>query len=427
MNKSKKLYKIPILGFLTIIIIGAVLLELPICKQKPIPFLDALFVSTSGTCITGFTPVVISEQFTFIGQLVLLTLIELGALGFMTVIVTIATLAQKKVTVSDAMLFENGDFQAGFKQRARNIVRFTLVIEAIGAILLSFRFIPIYGVAKGVWYSIFHSIAAFCNSGFDILGRASFSGFANDYYVNFVVMALIILGGIGFLVLEDLINAWKKKSIKHLRLQSKIVLVTTAALITIPTIIIKITEPSLNLIQSMFITVNLRTAGFYSTNMANLTQGTKLLSILLMFIGGAPGSTSGGIRIITFAVLILAMLSTLKNRKEVVVFYRKISGAYIMKAITITGLSMFVILIAVITIALTSNLGLEGIIFNCVSAYSTVGLGLISTSVLNSIGKIAIMLLMFIGRVGPMVAFRLFFDTNDEDEDVEHVDGELIL
>ena len=427
MNKSKKLYKIPILGFLTIIIIGAVLLELPICKQKPIPFLDALFVSTSGTCITGFTPVVISEQFTFIGQLVLLTLIELGALGFMTVIVTIATLAQKKVTVSDAMLFENGDFQAGFKQRARNIVRFTLVIEAIGAILLSFRFVPIFGLAKGIWYSIFHSIAAFCNSGFDILGRASFSGFANDYYVNFVVMALIILGGIGFLVLEDLINAWKKKSIKHLRLQSKIVLVTTAALITIPTIIIKITEPSLNLIQSMFITVNLRTAGFYSTNMANLTQGTKLLSILLMFIGGAPGSTSGGIRIITFAVLILAMLSTLKNRKEVVVFYRKISGAYIMKAITITGLSMFVILIAVITIALTSNLGLEGIIFNCVSAYSTVGLGLISTSVLNSIGKIAIMLLMFIGRVGPMVAFRLFFDTNDEDEDVEHVDGELIL
>ena len=427
MNKSKKLYKIPILGFLSIIIIGAVLLELPICKQKPIPFLDALFVSTSGTCITGFTPVVISEQFTFIGQLVLLTLIELGALGFMTVIVTIATLAQKKVTVSDAMLFENGDFQAGFKQRARNIVRFTLVIEAIGAILLSFRFVPIFGLAKGIWYSIFHSIAAFCNSGFDILGRASFSGFANDYYVNFVVMALIILGGIGFLVLEDLINAWKKKSIKHLRLQSKIVLVTTAALITIPTIIIKITEPSLNLIQSMFITVNLRTAGFYSTNMANLTQGTKLLSILLMFIGGAPGSTSGGIRIITFAVLILAMLSTLKNRKEVVVFYRKISGAYIMKAITITGLSMFVILIAVITIALTSNLGLEGIIFNCVSAYSTVGLGLISTSVLNSIGKIAIMLLMFVGRVGPMVAFRLFFDTNDEDEDVEHVDGELIL
>jgi len=427
MNKSKKLYKIPILGFLSIIIIGAILLELPICKQKPIPFLDALFVSTSGTCITGFTPVVIAEQFTFIGQFVLLALIELGALGFMTVIVTIATLAQKKVTVSDAMLFENGDFQAGFKQRARNIVRFTLVIEAIGAILLSFRFVPIFGLAKGIWYSIFHSIAAFCNSGFDILGRASFSGFANDYYVNFVVMALIVLGGIGFLVLEDLINAWKKKSIKHLRLQSKIVLVATAALIIIPTIIIKISEPNLNLIQSMFITVNLRTAGFYSTNMANLTQGTKLLSILLMFIGGAPGSTSGGIRIITFAVLILAMLSTLKNRKEVVVFYRKISGAYIMKAITITGLSMFVILIAVITIALTSNLGLEGIIFNCVSAYSTVGLGLISTSVLNSIGKIAIMLLMFVGRVGPMVAFRLFFDTNDETEDVEHVDGELIL
>ena len=285
----------------------------------------------------------------------------------------------------------------------------------------------IYGFLKGLWYGIFHSISAFCNAGFDIIGENSFADFTNDYYINFILIILIILGGIGFLVIEDLLKVWRNKSIRSLNLQSKIVLITTGILLITSISLIKILEPNLSILQCIFTAVTLRTAGFSTINMASCTHATKMIGIILMFIGGAPGSTSGGIRIIVFSVLILSIVSTLKNRKEVVVFYRKINERTIMKSITITGVSLLAIFASVVIMTFFNDIGLENIIFHCVGAFSDTGLGIISSSVLNNIGKLTIMFLMFIGRVGPFTAFKVFFDTSTTQENIKYVDGELLL
>lgn len=428
MDKSReKLYSVPFIGFILIILIGAMILKTPICNQKEISFMDSLFVSTSSVCITGYTPVVLSEQFNWLGQLVLLILVELGALGFMTVIIFIASVTQKRMNFSDVMLLEDGELNAGFKEKAKRIIKYTFIIQSIGAILLSLRFVPIYGLARGMWYSIFHSITAFCNSGFDIIGANSFQPFTDDVYINFIIMTLIVLGGIGFLVLEDLVNAYKNKTLKKLRFQSKIVLITTGILLLFSVIYIKIMDPELTILQCMFTAVTLRTAGFSTIDMGKCSQATKMIGTILMFIGGAPGSTAGGIRVVVFAVLMLSIISSLRNRKQVVAFYRTINENTIMKAITITGWGFLSVLVGVIIMSFLNDFGLQNIIFHCVGAFSDTGLGLVPTSLLNSIGKIVIMCLMFIGRLGPIVAFRIFFNTTKENENIKYVDGQIML
>lgn len=428
MSKSqKKLYKVPLIGFILLIIIGAVTLMLPICNNKEISFIDSLFISTSGICITGYTPLVLSEQFTWFGQLILLILVEIGALGFMTYIVFFSAITKRKLNISEVMLLEDGEINVGFKEKTKNIIKYTFTIELIGATLISFRFIPIYGFKKGVWYSLFHAVTAFCNSGFDIIGESSFEPFTNDIAVNIVIIILIILGGIGFLVLNDLKKVIKNRTIKKLEFQSKIVLITTAVLLISSITIIKIMEPNLTLLQAMFTAVTLRTAGFSTINMAQCSEATKMIGVILMFIGGAPGSTSGGIRVVTLAVLVLSTISTLRNRKEVIVFSKRINQNTIMKAITIAVWSLLAVFVGIIIMTFFNNIGLKNIIFHCVGAFSDTGLGLVPTSLLNNIGKITIIILMFIGRVGPIVAFRVFFDTGREEKNIKYVDGDLIL
>ena len=425
MNKKKILYKVPILGFLLIISLGTFILELPICNNKELPFIDALFVSTSGVCITGYTTVVLSEQFTFIGQIFLLFLVQIGALGFMTFIIFTQTVIKRKISFSETLLLEDGDLNSNFKEKTKMVIKYTFFIETIGSIFLSFRFIKIYGLGKGIWNSVFHSVTAFCNSGFDIIGKNSFEPFTNDIYINIILMSLIILGGIGFLVLDNILDIIKKRNTKKLSFQSKIVLLTTFFLLMGSVIYIKLMEPKLTLLQSMFTAVTLRTAGFSTINMANCNQATKMLGVILMFIGGAPGSTAGGIRVVTFAVLILAMISTIKNRQNVIIFFRKINEKCIMKAITITGWSFFAVFVGVIIMSFFNNLGLENIIFHCVGAFSDTGLGIIPSNLLNIVGKVTIMALMFIGRIGPIVAFRVFFDTEEKMQNIKFPDGEL--
>jgi len=241
------------------------------------------------------------------------------------------------------------------------------------------------------------------------------------------MMFLIILGGIGFLVLEDLTKALKLKTLKKLKFQSKIVLSATGIILVVSVLLFKALEPDITWLQAMFSSVTLRTAGFYTINFAECNQATKMISIILMFIGGAPGSTAGGIRVVTFSVLMLSIIATLKNRRKVVVFYRRIPENTIMKAITITGLSLFVVFVGTINISFFNDVGLENIIFHCVGSYSNTGLGIIDSSMLNFIGKVTIIILMFIGRVGPLVAFRVFFDTKEINNSVKYINGELIL
>ncbi len=432
MLKKKRIYIVPILGFSLAILIGAILLSLPACNNSPISFIDSLFVATSGICVDGFSTVVISEQFNYLGKIVLLILNEIGALGFMSLIVFILTLNNKKVKIADIILAGdsiNDDMYAHIKERVKHIFYYTFTIEIIGAILLAIGFIPIYGFKEGIWYGIFHSVTAFCNAGFDIIGRNSLEYLKDDVYMNIVFMALIILGGIGFFVLEDLFACLKNKTIKKLQFHSKLVLSTTILVLFVSVLLIKLMEPSLTLLQACFTSVTLRTAGFSTVNMAECSQATRIIAVILMFIGGAPGSTSGGIRIVVFAILILTIAGTLRNKKETVIFYREINQNMLRKAVTITGLSMFVILVAVILMIYFDDIGLENIIFHCVSAFSATGLGIMDLSILNVFGKIILMAIMFIGRVGPITAVSLFIvdkkQTNNGN--IKFVEGKLML
>ena len=428
MLRKKRIYLVPILIFLIIIILGAIILNLPICNNKPISFLDSLFMSASGICVNGFSTVNISEQFTLFGQIILAILTEIGALGFMSIVMFILSLRNRKVDLFKTMLAGdsiNENIYANVKQRSKNICKYTFIIEFIGALLLSLRFIPMFGLEKGIWYSIFHSITAFCNAGFDLFGTTSLNIFQNDVYINIIFMALIILGGIGFFVIEDILI--HKKRIKKIQFQSKIVLSSTAFLLILSMFLIKIMEPNFTILNSAFTAVTLRTAGFSTVNIANCNLVTKLLFIVLMFIGGAPGSTSGGIRIVVFVILILTTSATLRNKRDIIVFNKKINNSYIRKSVTIVVLSLVLIFVSIIAFMYLDNIGPLNIVFHCFSTFSAVGFGLVNASVLNAYGKIITIILMFIGRVGPISAISLFLIDRKTSENIIYPDGNLIL
>lgn len=428
MLRKKRIYLIPILVFSIIIIIGAMILQLPISNNKPISFLDSLFMAGSGVCVNGFSVVDVSKQFTFFGQITLLILTEIGALGFMSIVMLVLSLRNRKSDLLKTMLAGDGideKLSANVKQRSKNICIHTFIIEFIGAILLSIRFIPMFGIKKGIWYSIFHAVMAFCNTGFDLFGTTSLSMFENDIYVNMVFMILIILGGIGFFVIEDILI--HKKELKRIQFQSKLVLSSTAILLMVSIILIKIIEPTFSILNSIFTGVTLRTAGFYTVNLAKCNDVTKLFCILLMFIGGAPGSTSGGIRIVVFAILILTTSATLRNKRNIIIFNKKINQSYIRKSVTIIILSLAVVILAIIAFIYLNNVGTLNIIFYCFSMFSEVGIGLLDPVVLNIYGKIISIILMFVGRVGPITAISLLLVDKKNKENIVYPDGNLIL
>ena len=428
MLRKKRIYLIPILVFSIIIIIGAMILQLPISNNKPISFLDSLFMAGSGVCVNGFSVVDVSKQFTFFGQITLLILTEIGALGFMSIVMLVLSLRNRKSDLLKTMLAGDGideKLSANVKQRSKNICIHTFIIEFIGAILLSIRFIPMFGIKKGIWYSIFHAVMAFCNTGFDLFGTTSLSMFENDIYVNMVFMILIILGGIGFFVIEDILI--HKKELKRIQFQSKLVLSSTAILLMVSIILIKIIEPTFSILNSIFTGVTLRTAGFYTVNLAKCNDVTKLFCILLMFIGGAPGSTSGGIRIVVFAILILTTSATLKNKRNIVIFNKKVNQSYIRKSVTITVLSLAIIILGIIGFLYLNNVGTLNIVFYCFSMFSAVGIGLLDPIVLNIFGKIISIILMFVGRVGPITAISLLLVDKKSSENIIYPDGNLIL
>lgn len=430
MLKNKRIYLVPIVGFAIIIMIGGILLSLPISNNKQIEFIDALFTSASGVCVTGSSTVNIVEQFNIIGQIILAILMQIGALGFMIFIVFVSVLTNKKISLSETMIISesiNNNDYTKMKEKSLEILRYTFMIELIGAIFLSFKFVPMLGWAKGIWYSIFHAIAAFCNDGFDLFGNTSLVIFKDDVFVNIVLILLMFLGGIGFFVIEDIINCIKKKNLKKLKFHSKIVLSATMIVTVISTILIYLLEPNMNIMQSLFATVTLRTTGLYTVSFSNFNEVTKMLAMLIMFIGGAPGSTSGGIRIVVFAILVLTTISTLKNKKDVVVFYKKIDEENIKKSVMILMLSLMIIFASVMLFVAFDNFGLLEILFHCISSFSTVGADLISLSELNIFGKILTMILIFIGRVGPVASIALLLVDKKEKGDIEYVKGNVIL
>ena len=415
--------KILVMGFLVMIFLGACVLktDISLVENKTINFLDAIFIATSAVCVTGLSTVVISETFSLFGKCVLLFLIQIGAIGFMTFVCLGFEILGKKLSLKSKMLFEESfDLVTDdIKKLVKRILIFVFGTEITGAVLLSFSFVPQYGKV-GIFYSLFHSISAFCNAGFDLFGSTSLLIYQTDWYVNVVLMILIVLGGIGYLVVFDILKKIKytiinKHSFKHIfrkfNLHTKIVLVTTFSLIIFGTLIILILE-SLNpntlankemnekLLISLFQSISARTAGFNTLNMSECLQSTNLLYIVLMFIGGSPASTAGGIKTVTFAILVLTVVSMLKKKKNISIYNRKIAEDNLRKAIVVFFLAISTIFITSLIFMTYEKCTFLESIFEIVSAFGTVGSTLGVTNRLTNIGKILLIILMFIGRLG---------------------------
>ncbi|MBF7097091.1 Trk family potassium uptake protein [Alkalibacter sp. M17DMB] len=382
--------------------------------------LTALFTATSAVCVTGLVVVDTGTYWSNFGQGVILFLIQIGGLGFMTMTTLIFLIAGKRITIKERILIKDSlssNTLEGVVRFVKYILAFTFLAELAGAIVLAFTFIPLYGGVKGVALSIFHSVSAFCNAGFDLVGGfRSLTPFVNNISLNLTVIILIILGGLGFSVVNDV---FKIKKFKRLNFHSKIVLSISAVLIITAFIIFGILESG-NLdtvkdlplhgkfLSTLFLAVTPRTAGFNTVDMASLTMGSLVFVIFLMFIGGSPGSTAGGVKTTTFGVLLYTLISVLRGRKETEVFGRTISADTVRRALSIIMIGMGLLFIDVLILTFTEDAGLVEIVFEAVSAFGTVGLSMGITPQLSSVGRVMIMITMFAGRVGPLtIAFAI--------------------
>ena len=405
------------LGFAFVILVGSVLLSLPIASAtgESVGYFDALFTSTSCVCVTGLVVVDTGTAYSTFGHVVIILLIQIGGLGFMSVAMLYFMLLGKRVTLGTRLLFQeslNEDRIGGLVRMMRWVIFSALSIEAVGAALLATRFIPIYGFGKGLWYGVFHSISAFCNAGFDLIGDyQNLMPFQLDPVVNITITLLIIIGGLGFGVLLDI---WKTRSFRKLRLHSKIVLTFTGILLLSGTLIVLAVEWSnpktlgpMNFFQKLqaafFQSVTLRTAGFNTIDQAALLPSTKLLSVLLMFIGASPASTGGGIKVSTMAVLYLTVRMVVRGRSEISAFQRTIPRALTQRALAIVFIGVCVLLLDVMALTLLEpEVDSLDLAFECASALGTVGVSSIGTSNLGALSRLLLILTMYTGRVGPL-------------------------
>ena len=413
------------LGFLIIIIIGTFLLMTPISSKEGqwTDFLTALFTAVSASCVTGLTVVNTSVYWSYFGQIVILILIQIGGLGFITVGFGFSLMLQRRISLRQrGMLKESVNVldDAGLVRLAKLILKGTALFEGAGAVILTCCFIPDMGFLKALYYGIFHSVSAFCNAGFDLMGvfgYSSFTGYNDDPVVVITLILLILTGGLGFFVWADL-----KKNRFHFKkyaLHTKLVIVTSAILVFGGAALFYIIEKDNTLadmstgqavLNAFFSAVTPRTAGFNMVDTGSLTEAGKLLTILLMFIGGCPGSTAGGIKVTTIAVLILYIKSTLTRTDGVNVFKRRLTNDAVPKATTVFTLNLFLAAIAALAIAAISSLGLTDIVFEAVSAISTVGMSCGITSQLGAAGLMIIAALMYLGRVGSLSFAMSFTD-----------------
>ena len=404
-----------VIGIATIILIGAILLNLPMASNNglSIGFIDSLLTATSAVSVTGLVPVNTAEHWTIFGKIVILALIQVGGFGFMTSATLIAFITGKRIGLKERLIMQeqfNQDSFAGIVKLTKFVIFFTLTSEAIGALLLSLKFIPLYGTFTGVRYSIFHSISAFCNAGFDIIGD-SMVPFVGDTLINFTIMGLIILGGLGYTVYLDIA---RQKTFKKLSLHTKIVLTVSSSLILVGALFIFITEYSNpetlaslplyhKILASFFQSVVARTAGFYSINLSGMFNAASLFIIMLMFIGGSPSSTAGGIKTTTFGTIVLTVVSSIKGKEHVEVFNKRIPRVLINKAFIL--LSISILLVGGVTLILTiteKSQTFMDLLFETTSALATVGSSKNVTPELSDIGKILITMTMYLGKVGPL-------------------------
>ena len=411
------------LGFALIIAIGTLLLMLPISTRTgEVNLLNALFTATSATCVTGLIVADTYQNWTTFGQIVIISMIQIGGLGFMTIGVYISVLLKKRIGLQEREnLHESVNTLeiAGVVKLAKKIVQGTLIIEGIGALLLATRFIPAFGAARGIYYSVFHSISAFCNAGFDLMGiqgeYSSLVHFEDDIIVNMTVMSLILIGGIGFIVWDD-ISRHKWQFRKYL-LHTKIVLTSTVVITVITTILFLLFEnsntfqgmtPLEKLLGAVFCSVTPRTAGFNTVDTASLTEASKALSMILMFIGGSPGSTAGGAKTTTIVVLFCYAIAMIRNHEDINLFGRRLTSEVVKKANAVVVINLTLSMTVALVILAMQPLSFTDVMFEVLSAVNTVGMTTGITRDLNAIARILLILLMYCGRLGSL-SFALVF------------------
>lgn len=426
--KSKGLSHIRIiaLGYFSIVILGTLLLLLPVATKSgtPAPFNTAIFTSVSASCVTGLILENTVTYWSLFGQLVILGLIQLGGLGYMTIATVFYRLIIKKHGLREKVIMAesiNTTRMNNFSSLIKKIFLGTVIIELCGAVLLSFRFIKLFGVLKGIYYGIFHSVSAFCNAGFDLLGNPtpfnSLTSFNNDPFVILVISTLIILGGLGFLVWDDL--TLKRFRFKKLNLHSKIVLTTSFALILIGSLLFFVLEYNnlfkdmplgTKLLNSFFSSLTPRTAGFNTVDISALSQSSKLLTVFLMFIGGSSGSTAGGIKTTSFFLFFAFIISSVRGRSSITAFQKSIKTDLLNKALLITAINFSLALSGTFIICAVEPITLADAFIETFSAMSTVGLTASITPNLSLTSQIVLMVLMFCGRVGSVSFATALFE-----------------
>lgn len=418
-----------VLVILAIILVGALLLCLPVASRsgRPTGFVDALFTATSATCVTGLVVADTFQHWTLFGQIVILLLIQIGGLGFMSFAMLFSLFLGKKINLRQRSLLQeslNVQQVGGLVRLVRHILLGTAIFEGAGAILLSFRFIPELGISRGIWNAVFHSVSAFCNAGFDLMGRrgayGSLTEYSGDPLVILTISALIIIGGLGFFVWEDLyVHRWK---FNQYRLQTKVVLVTTLGLIAVSTVLILLWEMGGSFagksggdafLSALFSAVTPRTAGFNSVEVTAMSHPSKILTMCLMMIGGAPGSTAGGIKVTTLAVLALAAISVYRRTGNLTAFGRRLPEDILKRACTILFVYLSLVLMATMAICWADPLDGETAVFQAISAIGTVGLSIADVGVLSIPSKLILAFLMYFGRVGCLTLVFALHETRD--------------
>jgi len=427
-----------LLSFLLAILVGSFLLVLPFASAsgKSVSYIDALFTATTSVCVTGLVTLPTVSAWSVFGQVVILFLIQIGGLGIVTILSGLMISFHKKMGLGDRMLIQdafNLNSLSGIVKFIKRVLIGTFIVEGVGALLYMTVFIPEFG-AKGIWISVFNSVSAFCNAGMDIIGEDSLCAYALNPMINFVTGMLIILGGIGYIVWWDLIRVsknFKKQKLKcfsNLTLHSKIALSATGVLLLAGTVLFFVFEyhnPQTignfsltgKVQASVFQSVTTRTAGFATLPQQDLTDASAIVSLFLMFIGGSPVGTAGGVKTVTIAILLISAFATIRNNEDVVLFQRTISKQAIGKAVAVVSMSFVIAFTATVLLSAASGAPALDVMYETFSATATVGLSRNLTPTLNLLGKIIIIVTMYLGRVGP-ISLVIAFNTKKQKQNI---------
>ena len=430
--------------FLAIVLCGAVILTLPISAKsgQRTPFLTALFTATSCTCVTGLSLVDTFTHWSMFGQIVILLLIQIGGLGFMTVMTLFLVAMHRKIGLKEHLVIAQSfgmEKLSGLIEMVRRVLYRTLIIEAAGAVVLTCRFLMDMEPLRAIWCGIFHSVSAFCNAGFDILGAVKEGGsmvpYLTDPVVNITLMVLIVVGGLGFFVWDDLLQ---QKRFRKYSVYTKLVLVCSAVLIFGGAALYGVLEwnnPSTigalpvseKILASLFQSVTTRTAGFYMIPQGNLTDASIAVTDVLMFIGGGSGSTAGGAKMVTVGVLLLSVIATARGRSRVTVFHRTIGAEQIKNAVTVVLMMFIIAFVTGVVLSASNSLAMKDCLYESISAIATVGLSTGITGQVNVVSKMLLIILMFFGRVGIMTISLGFLFSDSTKERYRYADTKVLI